>query len=72
MTTQYVLVCDTEPTAFDAAGCADGWTIHVVETFDVSAITPADAAAFIGAGFFLTLPLYAAVKGVKSLIDFVR
>ena len=53
--------------------CVDGWQSAVVSVpFDVSAIDPGTAAAFIGSGFFILLPLWAAVYGGRVLLNAIH
>lgn len=42
------------------------------QSFDVSQLDPQLMAAYLGSGFFILLPLWAAAYGVKALIQTVK
>lgn len=72
--TTYVLSCPAIIT-IDAnyrPECAAGWVLtSVEEPFDFTQISPVDIAGVVGAGFFVLLPLWAAVYGFSALIKTV-
>lgn len=71
---EFVLSC-SGPVTVDVThvpACADGWVLTQIDPFDVSQIDPVQVAGFVGSGFFILLPLWAAVIGGKTLYQSIK
>lgn len=56
--------------------CGEVWEfkeyIAVTPQFEIADVDPAVFSAYVGAGFFTLLPIYAAVIGCRALIKIIK
>ena len=63
------VLCSTD---WVAIGDVNAVISEAAQSFDVSQLDPQLMAAYIGSGFFILLPLWAAAYGVKALIQTIK
>jgi len=69
------IICDglVTQSGAGAAQCATGWSVvEYALPFQITDVDPVVFAAYVGAGFFILLPLYAAVIGCRVLIKSIN
>lgn len=53
--------------------CSTGWEIAAyVAPFHISQLDPVAIASYIGSGFFVLVPIWAAVVGCRALLDAIK